>query len=79
MGMAVEASIASRTLAELAAGAVDHDASQDEEHAGDTEQVREVLRAEVTVMAGVHIGAQMHRDVEDTGDHHHGETDLAWR
>jgi hypothetical protein len=71
MGMTVEASSASRSLAELATGAVDDDARQDENHAGDAEEVGEVLRAEA-VMAGVRAGQQVHGDVEGTGpDHHH--------
>jgi hypothetical protein len=45
MGMTVEASISSRSLAELAAGAVDDDARQDENHAGEAENVGEVRQA----------------------------------
>ena len=41
---------------ELAAGAVDDDARQDEDHADDAEQVRRVLREEA-VMARAHAAA----------------------
>jgi len=76
MGMTVEASIPSRALAELATGAVDDDARQDEDHAGDTEEVREVLRAEL-VMACVRTAEHMNDDVEDAGKHHHHEPEHA--
>jgi hypothetical protein len=76
MGMTVEASSASRSLAELATGAVDDDTRQDEDHAGDPEDVGEMLRAE-PVMAGVRAGHQVHGDIEGTCPDHHHEPELA--
>ena len=57
--------------AELTAGAVDDDARQDEDHADDAEQVRQVLRAEVLV-PGMAIRRQVNGGVQDQcRDHHH--------
>jgi hypothetical protein len=78
MGMTVETSIASRALAELATGAVNDDARQDKDHAGDTRQVRQVLWAELA-MAFVRTGKKVNDDVEDAGEHHHSEPELADR
>jgi hypothetical protein len=79
MGMTVEASIASRSLAELATGAADDDARQNEDHAGDTEQVGEMLRAECRMVVRVAIGHEVDRDIECAGDEHHGEANQADR
>jgi hypothetical protein len=76
MGMTVEASSASRSLAELATGAVEDDARQDEDHAGDAEDVGEMLSAHA-VMARVRAGQQVHGDVESTCPDHHHEPELA--
>jgi hypothetical protein len=64
--------------AELATGAVDDDARQDEDHADDAEQVRQMLRAEVLVpMCGVGIGRQVDGDVEGQGPDHHDQSEAA--
>jgi len=69
--MTVGASSTNRSLAELATGAVDDDARQDENHAGDAEDVSQMLRADA-VMAGVPAREEVSHDVEATGpDHRH--------
>ena len=63
-----------RALAVLAAGAVADDARKDEDHAGDTDHVRHVLRAE----SGVDVLArrtEMQDHVECTAGCHHGKAD----
>jgi hypothetical protein len=56
-------------VAELATGAVDDDARQDENHANDAEQVGGVLQAE-PVVAGVIGGHQVNGNVADRSHHH---------
>jgi hypothetical protein len=79
MGMIVEASIASRTPAELATGAADDDARQDEHHAGDTQQMGEIPQAERRAAVRVDVGHQVDGHIKDTRDDHHGEAKLAGR
>jgi hypothetical protein len=68
MGIGVETSRLGRRTAELATGAVDNDARQDEDHADEPKKVGRVLRAETTT--GVLAGCQVHDNVECTrGDH----------
>jgi ABC-type sulfate transport system substrate-binding protein len=69
MGIAIEASIAAgRALAELAADAVGDDTRQDESHAGDADQVRNVLvEGSVAVVVD---RAQVHDDVKRGTDGH---------
>ena len=64
-------------LAELATGAADDDARQDEQHAGDTEQVSHVLQAELRVVVHGDVGHEMHADIEGTGSHHQAQAQLA--
>jgi hypothetical protein len=69
MGIGVETSTLGRRAAELATGAVDDDARQDEDHADDAEKVGHVLQGE-PVVPGVAAGCQVHNDVEHArGDH----------
>jgi hypothetical protein len=66
--------MAVRALAVLTASAVSDDARQDEDHAGDTDHVRDVLRAE----PGVHVlarRAEVQDHVERAAGCHHGEAD----
>jgi hypothetical protein len=72
MGMAVETSMAGRDGAAMAAGAVDDDARQDEGHAGEANQVRDVLGAD----HGVGLVAQrreVEHDIEDAARGHEAE------
>ena len=65
-----------RTRAALAAAAIDHDSCQDENHAGDPEQMCDVL-GHGAVMRLVTAGAaEVDEDVEDPRRHHHGQTDM---
>jgi hypothetical protein len=77
MGMTVEASIASRSLAELATGAASDDARQDENHAADTQQMGEVLRAECRMAVRLNVGHEVDGGIGDPRNHHHGEAELA--
>jgi hypothetical protein len=76
MGIGVETSRLGRQTAELAASAVDDDARQDEDHAGDAEKVRSVLEAEAVVPA-VLAGGQVHDCVECSGRQHQQQPDAA--
>jgi hypothetical protein len=77
MGIGVETSMRNRTLAELASGAVDHDADKDESHAGHAEKVREVLHTESGVgVRGVRVGGDVNDHVEDSGANHDQQAEL---
>ena len=67
----------SRALAELATGAVDDDARQDEHHAGDTQQMGEMLQAKRSVVMRVDVGHDVDGHIKDSRDDHHGESKLA--
>ena len=68
----------SRALAELATGAADDDARQDENHAGDTQQMGEMLRAQHR-MGGMRVAPahEVDGDVADPRSNHQGEAELA--
>jgi hypothetical protein len=80
MGIAIEASMAAagRALAELAAGAVGDDAHQDEDHAGDADQVRPVL-VESSAVSVVMDGTNMDDDVGDPGCGHQDQAEQHYR
>jgi hypothetical protein len=78
MGIGVETSRLGRRVAELATGAVDDDARQYQDHAGDTEEVGRVLRAEL-VVRGMGSGHQMHDHVKHAGREDQQEPDTARR
>jgi hypothetical protein len=69
MGIGVETSWLGRRVAELATGAVDHDARQDENHADKAEKMGGVFKSEA-VVAGVINGCQVDDHIETTGRHH---------
>jgi hypothetical protein len=74
MGMAVRTSMVGRARAAMAADAVDDDARQDEGHACDADEVRDVLRREPPVNV-VLDRAEVDHDVEHAPDGHRGEAD----
>jgi hypothetical protein len=78
MGIGVETSRLGRSAAELAAGAIDDDARQDEDHADNSQQVGGVLETEA-VMPGVLTGSQMHDNVERTRRHHQQQPEATQR
>ena len=63
-----------RAWAAMAAGTVHHEARQDDGHAGDTDDVRQVLGAGARVgsMAG---GIEVHHHVKHPTDGHHQKAD----
>jgi hypothetical protein len=70
MGIAIEASMAAgRALAELAVGAVRDEAHQDEDHAGDADQVRPVL-VESSAVSVVVDRDEVDDDVDDAAGGH---------
>jgi hypothetical protein len=74
MGIALETSMLGRPRAAVAAGPMGDEAGQDEDHAGDTDEVRPVLRdqALVDVMPRAdHVDDDVHR----TPDGHDAETE----
>jgi hypothetical protein len=75
MGIAVETSMKGRTRAAMAAGAVRHEPDQDEDHAGDTDQVRRVLGEKAFV--GVVVAGRHHvdEDVQGASGHHDREAE----
>jgi hypothetical protein len=76
MGIGVETSWLGRRVAELATGAVDDYARQDENHADDAEEVGGVLQAEA-VVAGVVARRRVDDDVERAGRHHQQQAGAA--
>jgi hypothetical protein len=61
----------------MATGSVRNEARKDEDHAGDTDQVRQVLHPEVVdvVVGGVRQAQPVDDDVEDATHGHHGEAE----
>jgi hypothetical protein len=74
MGIGVETSRLGRRAAELATGAVRHDAHKDEDHADDAEQMSRLFRAEA-VVPGVLAGRKVHDHVESAGGDHEQQSD----
>src|SRR5574338_448344 len=80
MGMAVETStclVLERRNATLATGPVRDEPRQDEDHAGDTDEVGQVLDPEVVdvVVGRVSEAEPVHDDVERASDGHHREAE----
>jgi hypothetical protein len=76
MGIGVETSRLWPRTAELATGAVNDDAREDESHADDAEQMGGVLWAE-PVVAGVVAGHRVDDHVEGTGARHQEQATAA--
>jgi hypothetical protein len=76
MGIGVETSTLGRRSAELATGAVNDDARQDQDHADDASEMGGVLRAEF-VVPGVLAGCKVHDHVKSASRDHQQQADAA--